>query len=101
MNQPSHESGGMPPSRPDELDVSRREFCKAGLLAAGAALASDALGPMPATARSNTQLAYLSAVDQLRMFRTGELSPVDILKSQMERIQTLNPTINCITYEHF
>jgi len=101
MNQASREPTNLSTSRPDDLDVSRREFCKVGLLAAGAALASDALVPASAAARSNTQLAYLSAVDQLRMFRTRELSPVDILTLQMERIQTLNPTINCITYEHF
>jgi amidase len=102
MNQSSHESSdGMPPSRADDLDVSRREFCKTGLLAAGAVLASEVLGPAPAAARSNTDLAYVPAVDQLQLFRTGELSPVDVLRVQIDRIQTLNPIINCITYEHF
>lgn len=90
-------------SSPDGTDVSRRNFCKTGLLAAGAALAPTVLdaAPAPATGSSVSDLAYLPAVEQLRRFRTRELSPVDVLQAQIERIETLNPLVNCITYKHY
>ncbi len=47
------------------------------------------------------ELAYLSASEQLDRFRTGLLSPVEVLAAQIARVETANPTVNAITYEHF
>lgn len=47
-----------------DLEISRREFCKTGLLAAGAAMLPAALVPSPADARSNAGLAYLRIVPE-------------------------------------
>jgi amidase len=98
----AHEPSAITPTASNaDLDISRRDFCKTGVLAAGAAMLPAALAPSTAQARSNAPLAYLSAVDQLRLFRTRRLSPVDVLNAQIQRIETLNPAVNCITYEHF
>ncbi|MGB8860860.1 MAG: amidase [Ilumatobacteraceae bacterium] len=45
---------------------------------------------------SDTDLAYLSAVEVLAAFRTGSLSPVDYLDALIERIERLEPTINAV-----
>jgi Asp-tRNA(Asn)/Glu-tRNA(Gln) amidotransferase A subunit family amidase len=36
-------------------------------------------------ARTQEDLAYLSATEQLRLFRSRELSPVDVLQAQIAR----------------
>jgi amidase len=50
---------------------------------------------------SNEELCYLSATEALQLFKEKKLSPVDVLKAQIERIEALNGKVNCITYKHF
>lgn len=50
---------------------------------------------------SNDELCYMSASELLRLFKTKEISPVDVLKAQIERIEKLNSTINAITIKHY
>jgi amidase len=70
----------------------------AGLLAAPVAIkASVAL----AQAEPDDPLCYASVDDLTAMFRAGKASPVDLLKAQIKRVETLNAKVNCITYEHF
>ncbi len=67
---------------------------KAGLAAA----ASD----MPAAGAAPADPLCYTSVDELKaMFQAGKASPVDLLKAQIKRIETFNPKVNCITYEHF
>ncbi|WP_197373222.1 amidase [Mycolicibacterium baixiangningiae] len=55
-----------------------------------------------ATAPTSSQdLAYLSAVDALAMFRSKELSPVELMTALVERADALEPTINAFTEEFF
>jgi Asp-tRNA(Asn)/Glu-tRNA(Gln) amidotransferase A subunit family amidase len=46
-------------------------------------------------------LCYLPAHRQLELFREKRLSPVDVLTAQMLRIESVGPSINAITYQHF
>jgi len=50
---------------------------------------------------TNKDLIYLSATEALQLFKEKKLSPVDVLKAQIERIEALNGKVNCITYKHF
>jgi len=50
---------------------------------------------------SSQNLAYLSATEQLDGFRNRVLSPVDVLRAQIDRIETRGAAINAITYKHF
>jgi len=50
---------------------------------------------------SEDELAYLDATEAIRRFKAGVLSPVDLLKAQIARIERYNPSINCITHRHF
>ena len=42
-------------------------------------------------------LHYLSATDALRMFRTKELSPVELLEAVIARAEQVEPVINAFT----
>ena len=63
-------------------------------------------------------LAYLTAIDQIKYYKQGKLSPVDVLNAQIERIKkyngplnttgdelkdfmNFNGKVNAIAYEHF
>jgi amidase len=46
-------------------------------------------------------LAYITAVEALELFRTNQLSPVELLKAQIQRIESFNDQVNCIAYNHF
>ncbi len=48
--------------------------------------------------RSQADLAYLSATEQLALFRARELSPVDVLQAQIARADALAETINSLTW---
>ncbi|MDH2374068.1 amidase [Cobetia sp. 3AK] len=45
-----------------------------------------------------TQLPELTAIDALALFRRGELSPVELTRDCLERIDTLNPKINAFVH---
>jgi aspartyl-tRNA(Asn)/glutamyl-tRNA(Gln) amidotransferase subunit A len=48
-----------------------------------------------------TKLHYLSAVDALQLFRSRELSPVELMEAVMERISEINGTVNALTETMF
>jgi amidase len=50
---------------------------------------------------SSGALAYMSAHRQLELFRTKELSPVDVLKAQIARAEAAGDRINAFTHRHF
>ncbi len=43
---------------------------------------------------SDTDLAYISAVDALRQFKSGELSPVELMDAVIARAEEVQPAIN-------
>ena len=45
--------------------------------------------------------ALLPAHRQLELFRQRTLSPVEVLKAQIDRIEAVNDTINAVTHRHF
>ena len=47
------------------------------------------------------QLEYIPAHRLLQLFRTKQLSPIDILNAQIKRIVDAGPRINAITDGHF
>ncbi len=50
---------------------------------------------------SEQDLCYLSASDALRLFRTRKLSPVELLKAQIERAEKVEPTINAFAFTYY
>lgn len=53
------------------------------------------------TKYSNEELSYLPAVELLEMFKKQEISPVQVLKAQIEQIEKLDGGINAITTKHY
>ncbi|MBL8129476.1 MAG: amidase [Chloroflexia bacterium] len=49
-------------------------------------------------ARSQEDLAYLSATEQLALFRSRDLSPVEVLQAQIARADALAETVNALTW---
>ena len=49
----------------------------------------------------SSDLAYITAVEALELYRTKRLSPVELLKSLIRRIESLNDKVNCVAYSHF
>ncbi|MDL2266872.1 amidase [Desulfovibrio sp. OttesenSCG-928-G15] len=101
--------------------MDRRTFMQ---LSAAASLqaAFFAAGGLPRAAFAalpdKEDLAYMPAAEQIKRFAEGSLSPVDVLKAQIDRIsryngplntsgqevpdyKTFNGQVNAITYEHF
>ena len=67
-------------------NLYRREFFKyCGLGTACAGLFSACL-PLSAFAGGKDDIAYLSAIELIKRLKSGALSPVDVLKVQIERI---------------
>ena len=46
-------------------------------------------------AMTNTELCYTPATELVRLIRTKALSPVELMRAVLERIERLNPTLNC------
>src|SRR4051812_26462328 len=42
-------------------------------------------------------IAYLSAAELIALYRRRELSPVEVVRSTLERIDQVNPAINAFT----
>ena len=53
------------------------------------------------TADNQSNLAYISAAEAIQQFRSRKLSPVDLLRAQIDRIEKYNADVNCITHQHF
>ena len=43
-------------------------------------------------------LAFLSAIDQARLVRGGEISPVELVDNALQRIDDVNPALNCFCF---
>ncbi|WP_370449300.1 amidase [Cryobacterium sp. TMT1-2-2] len=50
-----------------------------------------------ATTTSMTDLAYLGATEALGLFRSRDLSPVELLEAVLQRIDAVNPRVNALT----
>jgi amidase len=50
--------------------------------------------------RSDLELAYLYASEQLELFRKRKLSPVEVLQAQLRLSEQRRELINCFTYLH-
>ena len=48
----------------------------------------------------NTDYSYLSAVEALRRFRAGDDSPLDVMKSLLDRAEHFSATVNATTAIH-
>jgi amidase len=48
-----------------------------------------------------TDLHYLSATDALRLFRSRELSPVELLDAVIARAEAVEPTVNALCHRFF
>ncbi|MHC5060777.1 MAG: amidase [Planctomycetota bacterium] len=82
--------------------IDRREFMKAGGLAVGAAaLLGSNIPHAHAASFSQDELVYMSASELLPLFKARKLSPVEVLKAQINRYEKVNKMVNCITYTHF
>jgi amidase len=92
------------PGLTESTRISRRAFT-AMMLAAPfvmkAGLAAAAFDSPATPISAEDQLCYASVDQLIAMFKSGKVSPIDVLKAQMKRIEALNPKVNCITYTHF
>ena len=72
----------------------RREL----LAAAGAGAIVAAVGSVAtsATAQGSQDLCYLSATELARLIRTRQVSAREVMAAHLERINTVNPTLNAI-----
>ncbi len=50
---------------------------------------------------TSVDLAYTSAVDALKLFKARKASPVELLATLIDRIQNVNPRINCLADRYF
>ena len=90
----------MPTEQTNEQEyLNRRQFVAGA--ATATALAGLAGGSAIAATFEGDELAYMPGSLQLQLFRTGALSPVDVLEAQIERIERFNGDVNCITYKHY
>ncbi|MEQ8666481.1 MAG: amidase [Rhodospirillales bacterium] len=46
---------------------------------------------------NDEDLCYLSATEAIRLFRSGQLSPVDVMKAVIARAEAVEPTVNAFT----
>jgi aspartyl-tRNA(Asn)/glutamyl-tRNA(Gln) amidotransferase subunit A len=53
------------------------------------------------TRRATGDLHYVSATDALRLFRSKELSPVELMKGVIERAEKVEPKINAFADTHY
>lgn len=50
---------------------------------------------------ADLDLIYMSASEQLRQFRAGRISPLDVLDAQIARAETVEPKINAFAWRFF
>jgi amidase len=84
------------------LQMSRRAFA-VGLLATPL-MSSSLAGVLDIKVTGSgpaDPLCYASVEELKALFKARKASPVELLKAQIKRIESLNPKVNCITYMHF
>ena len=47
---------------------------------------------------SDVELSYLSATEAAALIRDGSLSPVALVTNALERIEEVNPKLNCFCF---
>jgi Asp-tRNA(Asn)/Glu-tRNA(Gln) amidotransferase A subunit family amidase len=52
-------------------------------------------------ANSDLDLCYLTATEAIARFKAKTLSPVELTKALMDRIERINPKVNAITYKFY
>ncbi|MEM1369747.1 MAG: amidase [Cyanobacteria bacterium P01_H01_bin.15] len=98
--------------------MERRSFLQWSSLAAGSAAMAGILGkadqglshstpanpsaaqkiaPLPT---SDEELIYTPATDLVKLFKTKQVSPVDVLNAQLKQIEAVNGEVNAITHTH-
>jgi Asp-tRNA(Asn)/Glu-tRNA(Gln) amidotransferase A subunit family amidase len=90
------------------MNVSRRQALQllgvtAGFGVAGALGLGNGSPLRAATSSSKSrdlELAYLSASEQLKLFRQKKLSPVEVLQAQLRLTDQRRELINCFTFLH-
>ena len=50
---------------------------------------------------SGLEFCYMPAFELLKRFRARQLSPVEVLKAQIKRYESVGSQVNCGTYTHF
>jgi amidase len=50
---------------------------------------------------TDSDLCYITATEALAAFRSGTLSPVDLMQAVVKRSEEVNPKLNCLTYDYF
>lgn len=100
------------------MSMTRRDFLHHSAMATAYAGVVSAVGMPQAFAAEQNPLAYMPATEQIKRFKAGTLSPVDVLNAQIHQVKKyngpLNTTnkvlpdymnwngqVNAITYEHF
>ena len=72
-------------------DISRREFIQSALVGTAASLLMET---RPASQDQNAAFANLSLGDASKLVRQKKISPVELTKACLARIERLNPTLN-------
>jgi len=72
-------------------DISRREFIQSTLVGTAASLLVET---RPASQDQNAAFANLSLGDASKLVRQKKISPVELTKACLARIERLNPTLN-------
>ena len=85
-----------------ESHFTRRSFLENTALA-GAGIAAFGAGASTVSAAefSVDELCYMSAEELVPLYRSGKLSPVDVLQAQIGRFDAVGDKTNSVTYTHF
>lgn len=66
------------------------------------AACSAVQGPVARAADFSAEdLCYMSAAELIPLFKSGELTPTDVVEAQIDRIEKFENKTNCLTYTHF
>ena len=112
-----HDKPNFSQTRSPFIKISRRALIKMSSLTAAATAITGLVGKtrhshaqlpstgqvaqsLPSTPTSETELSYTKATDLLQLYKTKQVSPVEVLKAQLKRIEDLNDAVNAITYVH-
>lgn len=82
-------------------DSSRRRFSKLSIGSAAALITGLTAGTASAASFTESELVYMSANELIPLFRSGKLSPVDVLNAQIKRFKEVGKLTNSVTYTHF
>lgn len=89
--------------------MNRRKFAQIAALGLASVGATIAIPPLHVKAKNTrtsrdlgfSDLIYLSASEQLELFKSKKLSPVEVLQAQIKRAEAIEPLVNVYTYTHY